>query len=213
MMQRKNEKLFCFFSGYAHRDITLVARDEDHIHGTVILSCKNNGMHYSLYKGEYIQLDGVLFEIIDVNGSDFKASSTAELVNTTSLNHAKSGDLLTLSVLAEIDLLHDWQWMLHPSICGLVTYKNYSVQKGHEHTLKLDFEASIEFDSIIKEDCHIGLAGSSLTAREVKPENHLLKFSIYCGRETRENSQFNQDLQPNTQVNLTAPAEIVKFNL
>ncbi len=76
-----------------------------------------------------------------------------ELVNNISLNHAKSADLLTLGVLAKIDVLHGWQWMLHPSVCGLITYKNYSVQEGYEHTLKLDFEAPAELDSIIKEGC------------------------------------------------------------
>jgi riboflavin synthase alpha subunit len=213
MMQRNNEKLFCFFSGFAHRDITLLGCEENVTEGTIMLSCKSNSKEYSLRAGEYIQLDGVLFEVIESDGANFKASTTMELFNNTSLRCNISGDELTLGVLAEIDLLHNWLWMLQPTSCGLVTYKKCSVQEGHKYTLKLDFEAPIEFDSIIKEDCHIGLAGSSLTAKEVKSETHLLGFSIYCGRETREHTQFNKNLQPNTQINLTAPSEVIKFNL
>lgn len=58
----------------------------------------------------------------------------------------------------------------------------YSVLEGHEHTLKMDFEASAEMAPLIHEDCHLGLAGSSLTARKVVADSLLIKFSIYCGR-------------------------------
>ena len=99
-------------------------------------------------------------------------------------------------------------WMLQPSALGEVTYRGYSVLDGHEHTLKMDFEAPAEMAPLIHEDCHLGLAGSSLTARKVVTDSHLIKFSIYCGRETREHSQFNQDLLPGTRVNITQPGEI-----
>jgi hypothetical protein len=61
---------------------------------------------------------------------------------------------------------------------------------------------------LIQEDCHLGLAGSSLTARKVVADGHLIKFSIFCGWETRVQSQFNQNLSPGTRVNITQPAEI-----
>jgi riboflavin synthase alpha subunit len=208
-MQRNDEKLFCFFSGYAHKDITLLGCEENLNQATMILSCENNSKEYRLFPGEYIQLNGVLFEVIETESNHFKASTTMELFNNTSLRNNAAGDELNLGVLAEFDLLHTQLWMLQATSCGLVTYKKYSVQDGHEHTLKLDFEAAKEFDPIIKEDCHIGLAGCSLTVKEVKSESNLLKFSIYCGRETREHTQFNQNLPANTQVNLTAAAEVV----
>ncbi|MBA2656760.1 MAG: hypothetical protein H0U70_07205 [Tatlockia sp.] len=51
---------------------------------------------------------------------------------------------------------------------------------NHQHTLKLDFEAPIEFSTVIQPDHHMGLAGSSLTAKEISHENNWIKFSIYC---------------------------------
>lgn len=206
-MPRSNDKLFCFFSGFAHRDIELLDYQNDFELGVVLLDCKNQGEH-RLLTGDYIQLNGVLFEVIETSGLSFKASSTMELVNNTSIKRAKSGDKLTLGILAEKDVTHDCMWMLQPSALGEVTYTGYSVLEGHEHTLKLDFEASAEMAPLIKEDSHLGLAGSSLTACKVIVGSHLIKFSIYCGRETREQSQFNQELPPGTRVNITEPAEI-----
>jgi len=46
------------------------------------------------------------------------------------------------------------------------------------------------------------------TARSVVKNNHLINFSIYCGRETREQSHFNQHLPLQTRVNITEPSEI-----
>ncbi|KTD57393.1 hypothetical protein Lsan_2576 [Legionella santicrucis] len=106
------------------------------------------------------------------------------------------------------DLSHDRLWMLQPSAMSQVTYLNCSVLNGHEHTLKLDFEAPLDLASVIHQDCHLGLAGSSLTAREVSRESHLIKFSIYCGRETRDTSNFNQNLKPGTRINITEAGEI-----
>lgn len=206
-MPKSNDKLFCFFSGFAHRDIELLDYQNDFEQGVVLLDCKNQGEH-RLLTGDYIQLNGVLFEVVETFGLSFKASSTMELVNNTSIKRAKSGDKLTLGILAEKDVAHDCMWMLQPSALGEVTYNGYSVLESHEHTLKMDFEASVEMAPLIQEDCHLGLAGSSLTARKVVADSHLIKFSIYCGRETREQSQFNQDLPPGTRVNITEPAEI-----
>lgn len=206
-MPRSNDKLFCFFSGFAHRDIKLLDYQNDFQRRLVLLECENQGEHV-LLKGDYIQLDGVLFEVVETSSVSFKASSTMELVNNTSIKNAKPGDKLTLGILAEKDLAHDCMWMLQPSALGEVIYNDYSVLEGHEHTLKLNFVASAELAPLIQEDCHLGLAGSSLTARKVVVDSHLIKFSIYCGRETRERSQFNQDLLPGTRVNITGPAEI-----
>lgn len=206
-MPRNMDQLFCFFSGFAHRDVELLKYKENVEQGTVVLTCSNNGSR-KLSEGQYIQLDGVLFEITATNGSFFRASSTVELLENTSIKKAKVRDKLTLGVLAESDLSHDCLWMLQPTAFGQVTYTAHSVLPDHQHTLKLDFEAPGELASVIKEDCHLGLSGASLTAKEVKSDGLLIKFSIYCGRETRENTQFNQHMLPGTQVNFTEAAEI-----
>lgn len=202
-----DDKLFCFFSGFAQRNIELRKYQNDVERGVVLLSCKNHSEHF-LWVGDYIQLDGVLFEIVETFGSFFKASSTINLIENTSIEKACPGDILTLGILAEKDVTHDCMWMLQPSASSKVTYNNYSVLENHEHTLKLDFEALTDKTPFLQEGCHLGLAGSSLTAREVVKESHLTKFSIYCGKETREKSQFNQDLPQGISINLTEPAEI-----
>lgn len=209
-MQRSNENLFCFFSGFADRNIEIFDYQNDIEGGLVLLSCKYQG-ELSLTTGDYIQLDGVLFKIIENISSTFKASSTIELINNTSIERAKAGDKLTLGILAKKDLTHSLMWMLQPSALGEVTYNGYSIQEGHEQTLKLDFEASLDKTHLIQEDCHLGLAGSSLTAKEVITSSHLIKFSIYCGRETREKSKFNQDLPLGTSVNITEAASFVEI--
>lgn len=206
-MPRNKDQLFCFFSGFAHRDIELLGYQNYSRQGIVLLECKNYGTHI-LNKSDYIQLNGVLFEIVETRGLYFKASSTMELVNNTSIKAAKSGDKLTLGILAEKDLVHDCLWMLQPSAIGEVTYIGYSVLEDHEHTLKLDFEASSEMAPFIQEGSHLGLSGSSLTAREIEANSFLLQFSIYCGRETRRHSEFNQYLPLGTRVNITEAADI-----
>lgn len=215
MAKNKND-IFCFFSGFAHQEIEVKGYQENLELQTVILTCHNMGKH-PLSINDYIQLDGVIFQLIESNHFSFKVSSTFELVNHTSIKNVKLGSKLTLGILAEKDIAHECLWMLQPSALSHVTYLNYSVQEGHENTLKLDFEAPIELASLIHQDSHLGLAGSSLTAREVfNNDNHLIKFSIYCGRETRENTQFNQNLKPGTSVNFTERAGVedrtCKFN-
>lgn len=207
-MARSKRDLFCFFSGFAHQDTQVIEFKKDPKNGLALITCLNNSKH-TLLAGNYIQLDGVLFEITETKVPYFKACSTLELIKDTSINAVKVGDKLTLGVVAEKDLSHDRLWMLQPSALGQVTYKSYSTAEGHEHTLKLDFEAPKNLAPLIQEDHHLGLAGSSLTAKHVLTETNLVKFSIYCGRETRENSQFNENLQPDTQVNITESAEVV----
>lgn len=206
-MPKNNDDLFCFFSGFAHKDIEVHEYQENLQLGTILLTCRNMGKH-ELAEADYIQLDGVLFQIIESCGSYFKASTTFEIANNTSIRNISPGSQLSLGILAEKDIAHDCLWMLQPTALSQVTYLNYSLLEGHEHTLKLDFAASWELESVIHQDCHLGLAGSSLTAREVSNDNHLIKFSIYCGRETREKSQFNEHLKPGTRVNITEPGEI-----
>ncbi|WP_019217761.1 hypothetical protein [Legionella tunisiensis] len=207
-MPRSMNDLFCFFSGFAHQDIEVNDYQENLELGTILLTCRNTGKHL-LSKDDYIQLDGVLFQIVESKDSCFKACSTFELVNNTSVKNISLGSKLTLGILAEKDIAHDRLWMLQPSALSQVTYLNCSVLEGHEHTLKLDFEAPLALAPIIHQDCHLGLAGSSLTAREVSSADLLLKFSIYCGRETREESQFNERLNPGSRINITEPGEIV----
>ncbi len=206
-MARSKNDLFCFFSVFAHQDIDVTDYQENHDLETILLTCHNAGEH-SLFQDDYIHLDGVLFQIIETSSSSFKACTTFELANHTSIKNISPGKKLTLGILAEKDIAHDRLWMLQPSALSQVTYLNCSVQEGHEHTLKLDFEAPLDLAPVIHQDCHLGLAGSSLTVREVSNDDFLIRFSIYCGRETREKSQFNERLKPGTRVNITEPGEI-----
>ena len=206
-MPRSSEALFCFFSGFAHQKIVVDEYQEDLERQIIILTCHNIGYH-GLSNDDYIQLDGVLFQIIETRDRSFKACSTAELVNDTSIKDISPGSKLTLGILAEKDLSHERLWMLQPSAHHQVTYVGASALAGHEHTLRLFFHAPICFAPLIKENCHLGLAGSSLTARDVAVDGDLIRFSIYCGRETRGITQFNKDLKPGARINLTEPADI-----
>ena len=118
------------------------------------------------------------------------------------------GSKLALGRLAEKDSSHECLWMLQPSALSQVTYLSCSVLEGHKHTLKLDFEALPNLMPILHQGKHLGLARSSLTARDDSHESYLIRFSIYCGRETQGKTRFNNDLEPGTKVNVTEPAEI-----
>lgn len=211
-MKRKNPNLFCFFSGYAHQDAELLEYQNNIELGTVKFICKNNGKE-RLSSGDYIQLNGVIFEIISIEHPNFIACTTIELLKNTALHKTKPGTKLTLGILAEKDLVHQQLWTLQPSTSGQASYKGYSILSGHDNMLKLDFETSINLASIIKNDTHLGLSGSSLTAREVIIANDLITFSVYCGRETREHSAFNQNLTVGTVVDITEGAAIVEEEL
>ncbi|MBA2710360.1 MAG: hypothetical protein H0U57_07205 [Tatlockia sp.] len=206
-MAKSKDELFCFFSGYAHNNVEVIESDENTELKIMILICKYHGKH-KLSKGNYIQLDGVLFELIESNDSNFKACSTVEMIKDTSIKRVKSGSKLALGILAENDLSQECIWMLQPSALGQVTYKNHSLLEGHEHTLKLDFEAPAEFSSVIQTNYHLGLAGSSLTAKQISQESNSIKFSIYCGKEKRDNSLYNQNLMPGSKVYLSEPVSI-----
>lgn len=200
--------LFCFFSGFSIQDVELHDYEVNLDRGLIILSCHNMS-NYFLCKDDYIQLDGVLFQIMETSGAFFRASTTIELAENTSIMSLSVGSRLNLGVLAEKDLAHERLWMLQPSALGQASFLKSSVQDGHEYTLKLEFEASLELSSMIHQDSHLGLAGTSLTARDVLKEDGLIKFSIYCGRETREKTQFNERLPSGTQVNISEAAAIV----
>ncbi len=199
--------LFCFFSGFAHRDIELVERTDDPLLKTINFDCLNHGTHPVL-TGDYIQLDGVLFSVVAHSETSFKACTTFELAEPTSIQKSSAGSRLTLGILAEQDIDHPDLWMLQPSAASQVTYQSCSILPGHEHTLKMDFMAQPQLTSAITEGGHLGLAGSSLTAREVSHTASHLFFSVYCGRETREHSQLNASLPPGTEINITEAAGI-----
>jgi len=70
----------------------------------------------------------------------------------------------------------------------------------------------VKISDAITENCHIGLSGSSVTAKEVNKTADLVKFSIYCGRETREKTIFNEKLPLNSLINVNEAAAVVKFS-
>lgn len=205
--------LFCFFSGFAHRDVELIEHAQDSTLKIIELRCINRGK-YALLAGDHIQLDGVLFQVTQSKQSSpkqpatFTAVTTVELAHETSIATASPGDKLALGILAEQDFEHTDLWMLQPSAAQVVTYQKCSVLAGHEHTLKLDFTAPISLAASIQENRHLGLSGSSLTAREVSYSESRVFFSIYCGRETREKTQFNSKLPSGSTVNFTEAGEI-----
>ena len=208
-MLRQDKKLFCYFSGYTELSVSL----HQHVFNTsTLLVTGNHNQTHQLKVGEHIQLDGVLFEVTASNHPLFSASTTIAMLENTKFEHVPFQGKLNLGILTMFDEMHDQCWMLQPSASYTVTYKGYSSLEDHTHTIKLNFEAPLKLAELITENQHLGLDGASLTAREVKKETNLLKFSIYAGRDTREKSRFNETLPLDTLVNFTAPAAIVKFS-
>ncbi len=205
----KKQDLFCYFSGYSHGIIEITSVTQDDEKATIELTCYNRG-EYKLSENEYIQLDGVPFQITSCWNQLFTATTTIELVKDTSLAQPKNGDMLNLGILAENDFTHTMLWMLQPSTKGIVVYTGWSNIKGHQHTLQLDFKAPEQLEDVIKGNIHLGLNGASLTAQNVTKEDGWTKFSIFCGQETREKTKFNERLPCNSKINLTEGAAVIK---
>ena len=202
-MLNRNKTLFCYFSGYASNDVELTGYQYNGNNGTLTIDCINQGSHI-IKAGDYIQLNGVLFEVTKKTNGSFSALTTYKLLDHAVFNPTALSTKLTLGVLTEWDAPHNCFWMLQPSVSGVVVYRGYSLLDGHEYTLKLNFEASSKFADAINENQHVGLAGVSLTAKEVTKTSHLVKFSIYCGKDTRDKTNINQLLPLDTFVNFTA---------
>jgi riboflavin synthase alpha subunit len=208
VMGRDADRYFCFFSGYAKRGLKLLQREI--LAGVLHLKFSTGIDKFSV--DEYIQINGVLCQVLEVVSQSIKVSTTRELATGTTLLSIEVGALVHYGRLIEKDFEHEEFWPLHPSACGTATYKSWEIAGGHEHLEELKFTCPAKFQHLIQNDEHLGLSGCSLTARKVElSADGLLYFSIFCGRSTRESTHFNRSLAVGTQVELTPPAVKVSF--
>lgn len=204
------DNLFCFFSGYTNNSNRVISIKKNDRLGIVEISLNIHNQETFLI-GEYIQLNGVICEVIAYNEKNITVSTTRELLSNTSLENITLGSKLNLGRLAEKEKDKKELYTLHPAPFGKAIFYKSSILANHQHTLKLDFICSDEHE--IKEDNYIGLLGSSLTPKDVLNKNGKILFSIYCGKETRENTNFNGNLDIGTEVDIVAPYRKIKSNL
>jgi riboflavin synthase alpha subunit len=198
------DKLFCYFVGLTRGMVTIEAMSthlDSKIHEYTLTLPQN----IKLPASSYIQLNGVLFEVTDRNPGELKASTTFELMQGTNLVDADIGNQLSIGVLAMYEPPEFYPYLIHPSANTTATVLSWGTQPGHKHALKIDFECDASIP--LKDDKHLSLNGSTLLAREVRRESGLQYFSIYAGRQTRENTIFNETIPSGTRVNITLPYE------
>ncbi len=200
---RKNfaSKFFCFFSGFTKGmvEVKEIKKDDDLKIFHIVLSIPEN---LNKKHSRYIQLDGVLCEILYQEKNIMIVSTTFELVENTSLKNIKIRNSVSLGVLAESEPIENQGYLLHPSAGSFAKLTNISLLAGHKHTLKLDFEYFGNPEDL-QENKHIGMAGSSLTVQNVSHGNGLSRFSIYAGKQTQENTCFNRGMPVDQIVNVT----------
>ena len=200
--------LFCFFSGYTKNCLTVLKTCQREKLGVIEITLRR--LNKDLFSvDEYIQLNGVLCQIIAVSNSELTVSTTSELASNTSLENIAPEQKVSLGRLANQDRDHTDLYTLQPSANGQAEFLGGSVAPGHEHTLKLDFKCPSTL-SFVQEGKYLGLSGSSLTAMNVAIIGKMIKFSIFCGKETREQTHFNRDLAVGTRVNITEPHQEVQ---
>lgn len=193
---------FCQFTGYTKGLIELTAIHHDEEKGIYEYTLATNNLTENLQLHSNIQLNGVLGCIVKVDPTQIVVSTADELVMASGLSHVQLGDHLSLGLNAMMEPLENSHYLLDASATKIVELSSAHVQPGHEHTYQLNFTASERLDEI-QEDKHIGLNGSSLTAKNVKHDNNITTFSIFCGRATRETSQFNEQMAIGAKVNYT----------
>lgn len=201
---KTSKQLFCFFSGYTKGigEITKVKSND---------KLKIYEMNIKLPEGmdfpnlTYVQLDGVLGQVVDSNENQITVNTTFELAENTTLKEVRIGKKISLGILAEMEKLEDQNFLIHPSASLVATVENISILTGHRYTLKIDL--SCQSNKLkLEEEKHIGFSGSSLLVRELKQKDGLYHFSIYAGKQTQEKTAFNKQLlHVGDKVNITLP--------
>ena len=152
---------------------------------TLVITCRTTEKLCDV--GEYIQLDGVLFEIISSSENKFEASTTLNLIEHTTITEHRQKMVIGRLIK---DTPVEKSWPLCATSIGQITCVKVETIVGHR-TLKAVFEADLKYRSIIREDHHIGISGCSLTVKELFVDDVCIRFSIYCGKQTQEVLSFD----------------------
>lgn len=195
----KMNKINHVYSGFTSLSIKFInlIKELDYVH---LICCKTNDI--SVNVNTYIQLDGVEFFVIGINGNLLLLKGSRYSVEISTINNIKIGTLMSLGLLATND---DKIYALQSDIVDTVQVIGISVLEYHTHTLKIDFKIKDQHNKYITEFKYIGLNGSSLTVRDVTHYENIILFSIYVGKQTRENTIFNNTTKIGSFVNFTLP--------
>lgn len=194
--------LFSVFTGYTKGQVVVknsFFNEDDQTYLFVL--AKPDGVNIAVH--DNIQLDGILAVIVAIGENTMTISTTTELVGDSRLARLQTGHKVSLGLCALHEPEENRGYLIDASSHATAKLVHSHVQPGHEHTWQLDFQANHASKDFIKNDQHLGLAGSTLTARHVTETDEGIRFSIFCGKATRESSCFNEDLQIGTSINLT----------
>lgn len=197
----KKQQMFCHFTGYSKGQFKILDITRDMEKGVCSFLLRYTSL-IEFKQHDNIQLDGVLACITKVNKYTITVCTTDELIASTSLSAVKKDDLVNIGLSAMNEVLENTHYLLEASVMGSVELVSSHQQEGHEYTWQLNFKA-LNLHGEIANDQHLGLAGVSLTAKNVSHQANLTRFSIFCGRQTREQTQFNESMAVGTRINFT----------
>jgi riboflavin synthase alpha subunit len=197
------KSLFPYFTGYTKGQFQILEKTQNTENGTHQFKISLDA-DLLFKKRDIVQLDGILFEVIEHAGNHLIVSTTDELINNTALKNKQNGDKISLGIVANLEPKENTGYLIEASSQGIVTVISNQVQPDHQYTRQIDLYSEYE-SPLIQEGQHIGLSGSSLTVRNLQKYNGGLRFSIFCGKQTQEISCFNEKLEPGAQINFTEP--------
>lgn len=204
LLSTSNNELFCYFAGMTLGLCKVTAIKKDNKFGTchITLAVPDDARIQHSY---YVQLDGVLCAATAMNEKQFSVVTTNEMIDNTTLKNVKLGNNVSLGIMAELEEKNGSLFLIHPSASTVATVENVSILAGHRYTLKIDLTCP---SLPLKEEKHIGIAGSALLVRELKSDGVLCHFSIYAGRKTRESTILNNDnIKKGDKININLAKE------
>lgn len=208
-MNNTSTNIFCFFSGFLADFAYLLTINRNVDNSNVIIHVKINK---KIPLVNYVQLDGNIFLVTKQSLNQLVLMTELGLFEKSALSKKSPGDPVHLGILSSVDsCMHPIQWTLHPSTTTTVQLRNNQVAKGHKYTLEMIFEAPLSLQGEIITNQHIGIAGISLTPQKVTILSDKVEFSIYCGKETQENTCFNTLLKPGTFLDFTSGHKMIEF--
>lgn len=198
----KNHHLFCFFKG-STKGLFEVGESEKiaekglyHIHLPSVFLKKE----LMVVMGDYIQLDGVLCQVIEAEHEvtadhnqykwDIVASTTVELVEGTTLKDVAKGSNVSLGLMAIRE--EEAQFFIHPSVSKQARCIKIEETVGSRDQPVVRFDFSCAAGDI-SQDHHVGLAGSAFYIKSAEENQGVINFTIFAGKESQANTRFNKE--------------------
>lgn len=195
----KNMHLFCFFKGSTKGLFEVGTIEKSYERKVYTINLPNVFLmkDYILKIGDYLQLNGVLCEIIKAEYETTKeenkykwslvVSTTFELVENTNL---KEGCKISLGIMAIKD--DNAQFFIHPSTTKQAKCINTQETLGSHGQAVMRFDFSCAKGDI-HQNHHVGIDGSAFYVKSAEENEEIINFTIFSGQGSWTNTRLNKN--------------------